>query len=78
MTEGFTPGTNVLSYKNNNNIFTAISHADRGTINMKHIKSDFRFKACVRPAVSVIFLFLAVPCVCMWSVLNASRCMQNV
>ena len=26
-----------------------ISHADRGTINMKHIKHDFRSKACVLP-----------------------------
>ena len=26
-----------------------ISHADRGTINMKHIKRDFRSKACVLP-----------------------------
>ena len=30
------------------NIFIQISHADRGTINMKHIKQDFRPKACVR------------------------------
>ena len=44
---------------------------------MKYIKRDFRAKACVRPAVSVIFLFLTVSCVCMWHVLNASRCMQN-
>ena len=27
--------------------FMEISHADRGTINMKHIKRDFRSKACV-------------------------------
>ena len=29
------------------NFFNEISHADRGTINMKHIKCDFRSKACV-------------------------------
>ena len=31
------------------NIFTEISHADRGTINMKHIEHDFRLKAWFRP-----------------------------
>ena len=30
--------------------FTEISHADRGTINMKHIQGNFRSKACVSPA----------------------------
>ena len=30
------------------NILTEISHADRGTIDMKHIKRDFRSKALVR------------------------------
>ena len=28
-------------------IYFEISHADRGTINMKHIKHDFLSKACV-------------------------------
>ena len=31
------------------NIFAESLHADRGTINMKHIKCDFRSKAWVRP-----------------------------
>ena len=31
------------------NIYTDISHADRGTINMKHIKRDFLSKAYVSP-----------------------------
>ena len=30
-------------------IFIIISHADRGTIDMKHIKRDFRSKARARP-----------------------------
>ena len=29
--------------------FKELSHADRGTINTKHIKRDFRSKACVSP-----------------------------
>ena len=29
--------------------FTEISHADRDTVNMKHIKRDFRSKSCVLP-----------------------------
>ena len=31
------------------NIFTEILHADRGTIDMKHIKQDFNSKAWVGP-----------------------------
>ena len=31
------------------NVFTESLLADRGTINMKHIKRDFRLKACVSP-----------------------------
>ena len=31
------------------NIFTEILHAERGTINVKHIKLDFRSKVCVQP-----------------------------
>ena len=31
------------------NIFTEISHADRGTIIMKHTKRDFLSNACVPP-----------------------------
>ena len=36
---------------NESQYFTEISHADRCTINMIHIKRDFRSKACVSPPV---------------------------
>ena len=43
----------ILKFRNNSvsrqYFFTVISHADRGIINIKHIKRDFRSNACVSP-----------------------------
>ena len=41
----------IIKFCNNSfiNIFIEISHADRGTIDMKHIKRDSSLKAWVRP-----------------------------
>ena len=41
----------IFKFRNNSvrcQYFTEISHADRGTINLKHITRDFRSKTCVR------------------------------
>ena len=43
----------IFKFRNNSKLsifLTEILHADRGTINMKHIKHDFQSKACVSPS----------------------------